>query len=325
MNDLRGADALDQALSPYLGEEPLARAVDLRRIGSYRGLGEVGDALLRLREKGARLSVAARGHEGHPVLRVDLGPEDAPEVALAVSGIHAMEWIGVEVMLALLETIAEIPAPKRRLIAFPIVNVDGFRRAELHLRARRHLTYVRANARGVDLNRNWPTHWKTSRLAQRLVPLLGGAGTHPGSEPEVRAVLDAIVATKRTARIDRALSLHSFGRVLLLPWGGRFALPPDYPRLYGHAARVQGALRSRYRIKTPARWMPGFFAHGMEIDHFHAQEIDPMLVEISRGGLSLFDPTSWFHPFRWYNPRDPAAHAAELADPLAAFLGYGRA
>lgn len=319
MNDL------DRALAPYLDEEPLSRAVDLGRIGRYRGFGEVAHALLRMREHGARIEVAGRGHEGHPVLRVEMGPEDAPEAALAISGIHAMEWIGVEVMLSVLEAIAELSVQGRRLIAFPVLNVDGFRRAESHLRARRHLTYVRANARGVDLNRNWPTHWKTTRPVQRLVPLLGGAGSHPGSEPEVRAVLDTIVATKRVADLDRGLSLHSFGRVLLLPWGGRFALPPGYDRLHRHASRVQGALQSRYRIKTPARWIPGLFAHGMELDHLHQEDIDPMLVEISGGGFSLLDPSSWTHPFRWYNPPDPAAHAAELAEPLATFLGYGRA
>lgn len=316
---------IEHDLAHYLEEEPLSRAIDLRRIGPYRGFGEVSAAILRLQHHGARVSIAGRGHDGHPVLRVDLGPDDAPEAAIAIAAIHAMEWIGVEVMLAMLEAIAALGAQRRRLIAFPILNPDGYRRAEAHLRAGRRWTYVRANARGVDLNRNWPTHWARSRLVQRLIPVIGGAGSHPGSEPEVRAVLDAIVATKRIAPVDRALSLHSFGRVLLLPWGGRFALPPDWERLRGHAEKVRGALRSRYRITTPARWFPGLFAHGMELDHFHAQEIDPLLVECSSGGLSFFDPGSWVHPFRWYNPRDPAVHAADLAEPLAAFLGYGRA
>ena len=58
-------------------------------------------------------------------------------------------------------------------------------------------------------------------------------------------------------------------KLVLLPHGGLFRRPPDYPRLQGHAEKVRGALATHYGIRCVARWAPGFFANGMEIDHFH--------------------------------------------------------
>lgn len=320
---------LDAAIAPYVDEPALSADVDLQRVGRYRGYGEVLAALAALRARGARVMVVGRSHEGAPLIRVEIGAPDAPRGSLLLAGTHAMEWIGVEAALAILDAVASAPSG-RRLVAFPLVNPDGYRRAERDLRAGRRLRFVRANARGVDLNRNWPTHWKTTRLIPRLFPVLGGAGRAPGSEPEVRVILDTITDVKHggATRLERALSLHSFGAMLLLPYGGRFALPPEHERLVAMAREVKSAIRasgrrgSRYGIRTCSRWVPGMLAHGMELDHLLHEGMEPLLVECSRGGLSPFDPSSWLVPFRWYNPRRPARHVAELEHALVPFLGY---
>lgn len=324
--------ALADAIAPYLDEPPLRDDVDLARVGSYRGFGEVVAAIAALRDRGARVTVAGRSHEGAPVLRVEVGDPRASRGSLMIAGMHAMEWIGVEAGLAILDALLERGAgAARRIVAFPLLNPDGYRRAERDLRAGRKLRFVRANARGADLNRNWPTHWKTTRLPPRLLPFLGTAGSAPGSEPEVRAVLDAIHEVKQAGRtrLERALSLHSFGAMLLLPYGGTWALPPEHPRLHALAREVRRALRHgsharyRYGIRSVARWVPGFFAHGMELDHLLHEGMSPLLVECSRGGFSLADPSSWLVPFRWFNPPRPARHASALTHALLPFLGYG--
>lgn len=313
---------LEDALAPYLDEPPLGRDVDLARTGSYRGFAEMLDAIDALRSRGARVEVAGRSHEGAPLLRVEIGPPDARTASLLIAGTHAMEWIGIETALALLDSIADAPGD-RRLIAFPVLNPDGVRRAERDLRAGRKLRFRRTNGRGVDLNRNWPTHWRTTRLIPSLLPFLGSAGAHGGSEPEIRVVLDAIEAARRSGtKLERAVSLHSFGAMLLLPYGGRFALPPNHATLHALADEVRRALPTRYGIRSCARWVPGFFANGMELDHLLHEGMEPLLVECSRGGFSPFDPSSWLVPFRWFNPRDPARHGAELTHALLPFLRY---
>jgi hypothetical protein len=312
----------EEVIAPYLDAPPLGHEVDLARIGTYRGLGEMFEAIDALRARGARVDVAARTYEGAPVLRVEIGPQNAKRGSLLIAGTHAMEWIGIETALSILDAAIDEPGD-RLLIAFPILNPDGVRKAELDLRSGRKMRFVRSNARGVDLNRNWPTHWRDTGLVPRLVPLLGSAGTCAGSEPEVRAVLDAIDRAGRTGtRLERAVSLHSFGKMLLLPYGGRFALPKDHEGLHRLASEVRSALPTRYRIRVTSRCVPGYFVRGMELDHLYEQGMEPLLVECSGGGLSLRDPSSWIVPFRWYNPPDPSRHSAELSHALLPFLRY---
>jgi len=58
----------------------------------------------------------------------------------------------------------------------------------------------------------------------------------------------------------------------------------------------------------------------MELDHFHAEGIAPLLVECSAGGLTFLDAGSWLHPFRWFNPPDPEKQALEIARALGPFV-----
>jgi predicted deacylase len=316
---------LDREIDRFRGEAALRDAIDLAPIGAYRGLGEILSELGQMRDHGARVSIAGHGHDGTPIPRVEIGPRDAKRRSLVVGGIHAMEWIGVETAIAILEEIiadrrARGERDDRQIVFFPVLNADGYRASELDLRAGRR-TYRRANARGVDLNRNWPTHWRTTAAIPRMIPILGGAGAEPGSEPEVRVILDELGGASTRVPFDRAVSLHSFGRVLLVPWGGRFALPEHHRRHRALAAAVQARIESaRYGIKAPSRVLPGVFVFGMELDHLHASGADAILVECSAGGISPLDPRTWIHPFRWYNPPDPAHHARDLARSLAPFL-----
>ncbi len=285
--------------------------------GSYRGYAELLEGFALRASEGARASIGGRSVEGEPLVRFELGPTTPAGSALVLGGIHAMEWIGVETALALVDALLREP-PRRRVVIYPLVNPDGYRRAEANLRARA-FRFVRSNANGVDLNRNWPTFFRPKKpFFQRLLPFLGTPGAHPGSEPEVHAILDELETSPAT--FARAVSLHSFGGMLLLPHGGRFARPRDYPALHAHASAVNARLGHRYKIRSSARWVPGQFAHGMELDDLHSRGISPILVECAWGQASLWSPSTWLHPWRWFNPVDPARHATELASALRPFL-----
>ncbi|MFO7572063.1 MAG: M14 family metallopeptidase [Gaiellaceae bacterium] len=64
---------------------------------------------------------------------------------------------------------------------------------------------------GLDLNRNWPADWAPE--AEQA-----GAGPFPTSEPEVRALVEAIVARKN---VTSYVGYHTFSGVHLRPWSGR--------------------------------------------------------------------------------------------------------
>lgn len=266
-----------------------------RNAGTYRGYADLIASLADSRARPVRIGTSV---EGLPLFAFDVGPDDAAKVSFVVAGLHAMEWIGVEAALELLVRIGRKPPTDRLVRVVPIANVDGYRRVEARLR-RGERRFDRANARGVDLNRNWPTHWSGTHLRAKVFPYAGDGGRAPGSEPEITAILGSLDALGRS--VDRALSLHSFGRKVLYPYGGVWRRPSD------HAAHVRAAhelARSLpgYDVVQSSRWVPGAFAPGMELDHLHDRYgALALLVELGAGGFRMHDRATWLSPFRWFN------------------------
>ncbi len=159
----------------------------------YRGFGELCHSIASLPEN-VGVFVDAETERGSPLIRIELGHEAANNnIAVLTAGIHAMEWIGVEVAMAaflrLVERAREVPLPTR-IVYYPLLNPDGYRNAEQDLR-QGQLRFRRANARGVDLNRNWPTHWSAKfPVTRRIFPEGGRPGAHPASDIEVATVVE---------------------------------------------------------------------------------------------------------------------------------------
>ena len=152
-----------------------------------------------------------------------------------LAGLHPIEWIAIEAASRLMDRLIAEPPTDRSVVVFPLLNVDGFRRVEDDLRCGRR-RWLRSNSRGVDLNRNWPTYFKKRRIQWRPGGL-GNGGPSPLCEPETRAVTDLLDELQATSEIDVALSLHSFGRIILMPYGGRWRRPKAVGR-----ARASSAL-----------------------------------------------------------------------------------
>jgi predicted deacylase len=204
--------ALAAAQQSHRGE-PLGPLLERRRLGAYRGYAERLAQIAALAEGGARLSTIGRSVRGEPLLALHLGAErPAARTTVLLSAVHPMEWIGVEVHLALLERLAHTDLGDRAVIAVPLVNPDGLLRVEADLREGRR-RFVRHNARGVDLNRNFDARWDERGLVQRLLSFVFSSGPSAGSEPEVAALAHHLAPR----RVDRALSLHSFGGAVLYP------------------------------------------------------------------------------------------------------------
>jgi murein tripeptide amidase MpaA len=68
---------------------------------------------------------------------------------------------------------------------------------------------VNKDAEGLDLNRNFPASWR-QEFEQT------GAGDYPASEPEVKAMVDFVVAHRN---IGAAISFHTHSGVILRPMG----------------------------------------------------------------------------------------------------------
>jgi len=264
--------------------------------------------------------------DGAPLHAIEIGPADAPSASAILAGIHPIEWIGVETMLALLERLSTSPPTDRRIIAFPLINVDGYRRVEENLLAGRR-AFVRGNRRGVDLNRNWPSFFVRRPKRRGLFGDYNHGGDHPCSEPEVAAIISTLDEVSHGARIDVALSLHSIGRMLLYPYGGRWQPPAAADRHRSAARAIQRRLPRRYTVRQSSHWVPGSFAHGMEIDHLHDRYgATAILVECTWGGVTLRnarrvrDALRLRDPFHLFNPPDPEREIAELVEALDPFV-----
>ncbi len=311
------ADGSGELLSSFIASlpnlEPLADC-DLRFPVQYRGYRELLEDLVAL--ENARVHRIGRSVSGEPLWMVEIGNAQATNVSVVIAGIHPIEWIGVEAGYALAKLANKNPSENRRICFFPLANPDGFRDVEATVRSGKR-QWVRSNRNGVDLNRNWPTHFRESR---GLVRGHNASGPSACSEPEVAAIVDTLDQIAKHATIDFALSLHSIGNMVLMPWGGVWKTP----RARDQHLRVARALKERlggYTIRQVSRWLPGVsFAHGMEIDHLHqAYGATSILIECTRGELDALRPSALLDPFRIFNPQSGRDRGAKIANALEPF------
>lgn len=296
-------------------EQPRLRDLPQNRRVDYRGYRELWQRWAQLDNCRAHCIGQSRG--GEPLWMFEIGTPEAEKVSVVLAGIHPIEWIGIETALQIAKEHALDPAPDRRVCFFPLANPDGFQKVEESLRAGKR-KWVRNNNRGVDLNRNWPTHFKAKKP-----DILGksSSGPAPLSEPEIAAIVNTLDSIAESATIDYALSLHSIGKMILLPWGGIARRPETYKR-HLKAARAIRKRLAGYRISQVSHWVPGIsFAHGMDIDHLHqAYGATSLLIECTYGQLSLRRPSVLLSPFRIFNPAKGRREGAKIAQALAPFV-----
>ena len=160
----------------------------------------------------ARVVVLGRSRDGRPIRAIEVGDPAGTRV-LVVGCIHGNEPAGIAIAERLERT-----APRGvDLWIIPVINPDG------------RAAGTRGNARGIDLNRNFPWRWR---------PLSGvyASGPKPLSEPEARIAyrlilrlrphisiwfhqhLDMIWASGGDRRVE-----HRFAQLSGLPY---HAMPP---------------------------------------------------------------------------------------------------
>jgi hypothetical protein len=295
---------------------PLARTLAPRNLGAYRGYGEMLDAVERLAERGATIREVGRSVRGEPLFAAHFGSEaESARTSVVLAGVHPIEWIGIEACLALLDRVAGAGLEQRAVIAFPIVNPDGVLRVEQSLREGRR-QWIRHNARGVDLNRNFDAHWGQKRLHQRALSWLFSPGQAAASEPEVAAIGYELSGR----RVDRAVSLHSFGGAVLFPPAHTIWPVRDYEEHRAWAKAVARAARQRPYSALPASWWcMGNVQSGLEIDWFHERHGALSLLVECEGGPSL-SLARLTQPFAWFNPLEASRVASSVAGALLPFV-----
>jgi murein tripeptide amidase MpaA len=157
--------------------------------------------------------------------------EDEPEI-LFIGCHHAREWISVEVPFYLAKYLVENYDTDPLIRSYvdngeiwivPMLNPDGHQYSiDVDRLWRKNRRNNGGGSYGVDLNRNYSYMW-------------GGPGSSsdpwsdiyrgpaPFSEPETRAIRDLALSHEFRA----IMTYHSYGQLILYPWGYTYNPPPD--------------------------------------------------------------------------------------------------
>ncbi len=297
---------------------------DTPLLGSYRFARPALEPLLDLaEERPGIVDVEVIGHSGAgaPLVAFHVQDPTAPvtDEVLVIAGLHALEWIGTESALTVLEEHVLRPRSGLRLTVVPLANPDGRARVETDLLTDNVYAYRRGNQALVDLNRDF-AHGRDARAVWRkVIPGRYATSPAPLSQPESQA-LDQLAAEHAYRAV---VSLHAFGGYLYHPWSSSWSRPDDWDAyvVTGRCMeQAQGA--GAFRTRQLARWGFFFRAHGTELDHFHGSyRSQSWLIEISRSGIAR--PSDRRTPFRWYNPRHREPHVERTTAALDALLGNG--
>ncbi len=137
---------------------------------------------------GPKTTTVGKSYEGRPIECVVHG--DGPDVLLVIATIHGNEAAGTPLVAAFSEWLTAHPTELvgRQVVIVPVANPDGMAAGK------------RFNARGVDLNRNFPAgNWREEQAEK--VSLHGHA---PLSEPESRVLMQIVCRYFP----DRMISIH---------------------------------------------------------------------------------------------------------------------
>lgn len=221
--------------------------------------------------------VTTIGHSllGRNICALQMGNLNAP--VLYCGGVHGREWITTLLMVCFAEDVLHACANRRRLcdmdmnkllstrglVIIPALNPDGveisingadgeglegYLGADLFERchSREFCRKWKANARGVDINRNFNAAWDDMRAIAMDSGIcgpspMGWTGEYPESEPETRAV----VALCRRMKFRHVVAFHSQGEEIY--WNYRSFTPAKAHLM----ARILSA-SSGYALREPS-------------------------------------------------------------------------
>jgi len=199
----------------------------------YMPFSEMEDYMKTLSENNpsVELSEIGRSHEDRSIWLVTIRPgadiraaaDEEKEAVWIEGGLHAREWISPAASFQLIDKLSrkcDSHCDKVYHIV-PMSNPDGYEfsrtpnnRFWRKNRAPNAEVHNGRGCLGVDLNRNWNVKFGVGSTNNPCDDTY--KGTHPFSEPETKALSEAM---KKVNNLKLVVSLHSFGEKVLYPWG----------------------------------------------------------------------------------------------------------
>ncbi|XP_049779128.1 zinc carboxypeptidase-like [Schistocerca cancellata] len=196
------------------------------------------------------LVVGGSSYEGREILGVNISFAPGNPIVVIEGGIHANEWIGpasvtwfVNQMLTTNDTAISNVVRQFNFYVFPNLNPDGYEYTWTTDRNWRRTRTPYSPCYGADPNRNWDFHW-AEEGANTTGCTNYFAGPAPFSEVETRTYSQFLASLGDDFQLY--LDFHSYGQMLMFPYGLSSLVAPNYDELLEIAGRAAEVLASRY-------------------------------------------------------------------------------
>ncbi|XP_012705978.2 carboxypeptidase O isoform X1 [Fundulus heteroclitus] len=189
------------------------------------------------------------------LLKIGLKTEAKKKAVWMDCGIHAREWIApafcqyfVRQILHAYKTDDKMAAMLTNMDFYitPVLNIDGYifswKDSSTRLWRKNRSPGPSGDCYGVDLNRNFDANWGTVGVSSNCSSNIY-CGTGPISEPEAQAV--AYFVGSRKEDFLCFLTIHSYGQLLLIPYGHPNFTASNYDELMTVG---QGAAEAIWRV-----------------------------------------------------------------------------
>ncbi|CAG9789471.1 unnamed protein product [Diatraea saccharalis] len=194
--------------------------------------------------------VGGISYESRPIRGIKISHGPGRRAIFLEGGIHSREWISPATVNFITNELLSSDDEETKSAArdydwyiFPVTNPDGYVWSHEQFRMWRKNRRPIGSTFGVDLNRNWNNNWL--RFGSSTNPSSDNyAGPGPFSEPESRTLSSYIKSIGD--KIDLYLSFHSFGQLLLIPFGNSTQPAANYHDAVNIGRRAMGALSVRY-------------------------------------------------------------------------------
>jgi carboxypeptidase T len=307
----------------------------------YHNYAELTDALSKLASENpdlVKLGTIAKTNENRDIWALRIGnaatPSEKPGI-IFMGGHHAREHLSVEMPLMLAQyLVAQYRAGNDRVITLlnnrdihivPVVNPDGMEwdiSTGSYKMWRKNRTRNANGTFGVDLNRNYGYQWGTggSSTSPSSDTYMG---TAPFSEIESSAIKNYVEANEN---ISVLLSFHSFSKLILYPWGHKYASIETQNDKLVH--EVMARKMAEWNGYAPQQSSELYIASGDTTDWSYGThkiisftfELDP--ANTGFGGGGFYPGPGVIQPVFQKNI-EPALYLMEYSDNPYRVLGFG--
>lgn len=277
-------------------------SIGLKRYYRYKEISQYLNHLGKTQANRVIVETVGKSFEGRDIKSVTILPKKnstEKNTILIDAAIHAREWITSATALYGIQQLIdgtnhgkyENMLDHIKWVFIPLVNPDGYEYSHDKDRMWRKTRRKVGTCVGVDGNRNYDFKWGATGASKNSCAQTF-RGDEPFSEPETRAVRDVMDTVGDSCKMY--LSLHSYGKYLLYPYGHTSKLPENWREQDDVARAGAEAIRqysgTKYKIGSSRNVL--YAASGLSQDYAYEIKKIPIAItmELPGGGRQGFDP-----------------------------------